>query len=147
MRIEVTDAPRPEDETFVIEQTRAYNRRFTERDVRTLCVFARAADGTLVGGLSGMTYWQYLEVSYLWVSEEHRRAGYARQLMAAAESEARARGCRQSLVDTFSFQALGFYQRIGYREFGRLHGFAGKYDRHFLHKDLDANPPEETARA
>ena len=29
MRIEVTDAPRPEDETFVIEQTRAYNRRFT----------------------------------------------------------------------------------------------------------------------
>jgi len=139
MQIEVTDTPRPEDETFVIEQTRAYNRRYTERDVRALCVFARAADGTIVGGLSGMTYWQYLEVAYLWVNEAHRGAGYATKLMAAAESEARARGCRHAVVDTYSFQALEFYQRIGSGEFGRLHGFAGKYDRHFLHKDLGAD--------
>lgn len=141
MKIEVTDAPRPEDQAFVIEQTRAYNRRFTERDVRSLCVFARADDGSIVGGLSGMTYWQYLEVSYLWVSEAHRGSGYATKLMAAAEAEAIARGCRRALVDTFSFQAFGFYQRIGYQEFGRLPGFAGKYDRHFLHKDLDAPQP------
>ncbi len=140
MEIEVTDAPRPEDETFVIEQTRAYNRRFTQRDGRSLCVFARAADGSIVGGLTGMTYWEYLEVSYLWVDEAHRGAGHAATMMAAAESEARARGCRHALVDTFSFQAPGFYQRIGYGEFGRLHGFAGKYDRHFLHKDLDPAP-------
>jgi GNAT superfamily N-acetyltransferase len=138
LEIEVTDAPRPEDETFVIEQTRAYNRRYTERDVRSLCVFARAADGSIIGGLSGMTYWQYLEVSYLWVSEAHRGAGCATKLMAAAESEARARGCRHAHVDTFSFQALGFYLRMGYEEFGRLSGFAGKYDRHFLHKALGA---------
>ncbi len=140
LQLELTDAPRPEDETFVIEQTRAYNRRFTERDVRKLCVFVRAPDGAIVGGLSGMTYWQYLEVSYLWVSEAHRGAGYATQLMTAAEKEARARGCRHSMVDTFGFQALGFYVRMGYQEFGRLHGFAGKYDRHFLHKALDAAP-------
>jgi len=140
LEIEVTDAPRPGDETFVIEQTRAYNRRFTQRDVRSLCVFAREPDGSIVGGLSGMTYWQYLEVSYLWVSDAHRGCGYATKLMAAAESEARARGCRHAHVDTFSFQALGFYLRMGYREFGRLSGFAGKYDRHFLHKDLDAAP-------
>lgn len=136
MKIEVTDAPRAEDEAFVIEQTRAYNRRYTERDVRVLCVFARAADGTLVGGLTGMTYWQYLEVSYLWVSEAHRGAGHATKLMRAAEDEARARGCRHALVDTFSFQAPRFYERVGYREFGRLPGFAGKHDRHFLHKEL-----------
>jgi GNAT superfamily N-acetyltransferase len=70
------------------------------------------------------------------VSEVHRGAGWATKLMAAAESEALARGCRRALVDTFSFQALGFYQSIGYEEFGRLPGFAGKYERHFLHKDL-----------
>ena len=139
MEFEVTDAPRPEDETFVIEQTRSYNRRYTDRDVRALCVFARTPDGTIVGGLTGMTYWQYLEVAYLWVNEAHRGAGYATKLMAAAESEARARGCRHAVVDTYSFQALAFYQRIGYGEFGRLHGFAGKYDRHYLHKDLDAD--------
>lgn len=137
MRLETTDAPAVADEQFVIEQTRAYNRRFTVRDVRHLCVFLRTDDGSIIGGISGMTYWQYLEVSYLWVSEEHRGAGHASRLMAAAESEAIKRGCKHALLDTFSFQALGFYLRLGYKEFGRLSGFSGEHDRHFLHKQLD----------
>jgi hypothetical protein len=40
-------------------------------------------------------------------------------------------------LDTLSFQALGFYQKLGYSEFGRLSGFSGKYDRIYLHKRLD----------
>jgi hypothetical protein len=31
-----------------------------------------------------------------------------------------------------------FYLKLGYAEFGRLPGFSGKYDRHYLHKRLDA---------
>jgi ribosomal protein S18 acetylase RimI-like enzyme len=136
MRLEVTDTPGTADEEFVIAQTRAYNRAFTVRDVRALCVFVRDEGGRIVGGLLGKTYWQYLEVSFLWVSEEHRNAGHASKLMAAAESEAVGRGCTHAMLDTFSFQALGFYQRLGYREFGRLSGFSGKHDRHYLHKAL-----------
>jgi ribosomal protein S18 acetylase RimI-like enzyme len=138
MRLEVTDAASAADEAFVVEQTRAYNRRFTVRDFRSLCVFARADDGTIVGGLTGKTYWQYLEVSFLWVSEAHRGSGHARKLMAAAEREAVKRGCRHALVDTFSFQAPDFYRRVGYEEFGRLEGFSGEHARHYLHKVLDA---------
>lgn len=139
MRFEVTDTPSEADENFVIAQTREYNRGFTVRDVRSLCVFARADDGSIIGGLSGKTYWQYLEVSFLWVSEAHRNSGHASRLMAAAESEALRRGCKHALLDTFSFQALGFYQRLGYKEFGRLSGFSGKHDRHYLHKELGAD--------
>ena len=138
MRLEITDTPDEADEAFVIARTREYNRGFTDRDVRALCVFVRGDDGSIVGGLSGKTYWQYLEVSFLWVSEKHRKAGHASRLMAAAESEALRRGCKHALLDTFSFQALGFYQRLGYREFGRLSGFSGKHDRHYLHKALVA---------
>jgi GNAT superfamily N-acetyltransferase len=136
MRIEITDSASAADEAFVIEQTRAYNAAFTERDVKSLCVFARADDGRIVGGLTGKTYWHYLEIAFLWVSEQHRSLGEGARLVAAAESEARRRGCTHVLVDTFSFQAPGFYLKQGYEEFGRLSGFGGKHDRHYLRKAL-----------
>ena len=44
---------------------------------------------------------------------------------------------KHALLDTYNFQALGFYQKNGYKVFGRLTGFSGKHDRHYLHKELD----------
>src|SRR5579863_8380946 len=100
MRIETTDAPLASDEDFVVEQTRAYNRDFTEKDVRRLCVFARDEGGAIIGGLTGKTYWRYLDVAFLWVHREHRGQGIATRLLAAAENEARQRGCHHVLLDT-----------------------------------------------
>jgi ribosomal protein S18 acetylase RimI-like enzyme len=138
MRIEVTDTPRKEDEAFVIAQTRKYNSAFAQNDHKSLCVFARDEAGHVIGGLTGKTYWQYLDIAFLWVDEKYRGEGYATKLMKAAEAEARERGCEHVFLDTLSFQALGFYLKLGYAEFGRLPGFSGKYDRHYLHKRLDA---------
>ncbi|WP_243287474.1 GNAT family N-acetyltransferase [Geothrix terrae] len=136
MNIELTDTPREQDEAFVIAQVHAYNSRFIVRDQRSLCVFARDGDGIIIGGLTGRTNWQYLEVLFLWVHDEHRKTGLASKLMAMAESEAIKRGCKNARLDTFSFQALGFYQKLGYQEVGHLPGFGGQHTRHFLHKSL-----------
>jgi GNAT superfamily N-acetyltransferase len=136
IEVTVTDSPSEADEAFVIEQTRAHNALYVGKDVQKLCVFARAADGTIIGGLTGKTYWQYLEVAFLWVNEAHRHAGLGSRILLAAEAEARRRGCQHALLDTYSFQALGFYLKNGYQEFGRLTGFAGQHDRHYLHKDF-----------
>ena len=136
MKIEITDTPYKEDEAFVIAQTRKYNSSFTDNDHKSLCVFARDQEGHMVGGLTGRTYWQYLDIAFLWVDERYRGNGCATELMKAAEDEARARGCNRVFLDTLSFQALGFYQKLGYVEFGRLFGFSGKYERHYLHKRL-----------
>ena len=138
MKLEVTDTPGKQDEAFVIAQTRAYNSAFTEDDHKRLCVFARDEAGNIIGGLTGRTYWRYLDIAFLWVDEKYRGEGYATELMKAAEAEARERGCERVFLDTLSFQALGFYLKLGYTEFGRLPGFSGKYDRHYLHKRLDA---------
>ena len=62
MRIEVTAEPSEEDEAFVIAQTRKYNSAFAENDHKTLCIFARNEMGNIVGGLTGRTYWRYLEI-------------------------------------------------------------------------------------
>lgn len=137
MRLEVTDTPQQRDEAFVIAQTRAYNAAFAETDTRSLCVFARDDNAAIIGGLTSRTYWRYLDIAFLWVDEKYRGRGVATQLMSAAENEARNRGCHHVFLDTLSFQALGFYRKLGYTEFGRLSGFSGKHDRYWLRKSLE----------
>ena len=136
MKMEVTDTPLEQDEAFIIAKTRTYNASFVENDVRSLCVFVRDNNEALIGGLTGRTYWRYLDIAFLWVNEGQRGRGLATQLMQAAESEARNRGCENVFLDTLSFQALGFYLKLGYTEFGRLSGFGGKHDRYWLRKSL-----------
>jgi len=80
---------------------------------------ARPGPQILVG-LAGATYCGWLFVKYLWVSDTLRRQGVGRELMGQAEGRARERGCHSTWLDTFSFQARGFYEKLGYEEFGRL---------------------------
>jgi len=68
-----------------------------------------------------------LDIAFLWVDQKYRGRGCATKLMIAAESEAGRRECEHVFLDTLSFQALGFYQKLGYIEFGRLSGLSGKH--------------------
>jgi GNAT superfamily N-acetyltransferase len=94
-------------------------------------------DGELIAGLSGWTWGQAAGVAMTWVHEEHRRAGLGVRLMAAFEEEARKRGCRHVFVTSFTFQAPGFYQRLGYEEIFRWESVpvVGRDDVH-LRKQL-----------
>lgn len=112
-----------------------HNLRELGSDWRPLVILLRDADGRLIGGLKGSTEWGWLHVEYLAVEEPHRRRGHGSRLLAAAEREALARGCHDAFLDTFSFQALPFYEAHGYRVFGELEGFAG-HTKHFLRKRL-----------
>ena len=101
---------------------------------RPLAVFARS-EGQIVAGLAGDTYCGWLFVKYLWVSENLGGRGVGRDLMAAAETRAHERGCHSAWLDTFSFQARGFYEKLGYEEFGRL-DYPPAHHRHFMRKRL-----------
>jgi len=136
MSLEVTSNPNREDELRVVEKTRGYNDQYLKNDVETLCVFDRLENGEIVAGLTGKTYWDYLEIGFLWVSEFYREQGRGSSVVQAAEDEARKRQCKRVLVDTYSFQALAFYQKLGYSEFGKLDDFQGGHSRHFLQKIL-----------
>lgn len=106
---------------------------------RPLAVVARRA-GVVVGGLLGYTHWEWLSVQQLWVAAELRNGGVGRRLLRAAEAAAHARGCQHAHLDTHSFQALEFYQRLGYRVFGQLEDYPAGHARYFLHKrGLDAD--------
>lgn len=133
MRVELTDDRDVQHDGFVLTQLRAYNAEPTLKDFRALRVFARDA-GSIICGLLADMLWEYLEVHVLWVETAHRNVGHATRLMNAAEKEARHRDCKHAFLYTFSFRARGFYEKIGYREFGRLIEFGGKHERYYLHK-------------
>lgn len=103
-------------------------------DERGLSVQVRDADGELLAGLSGWTWGTCAGISLVWVREDQRRSGLGGRMLAAAEAEARDRGCTQVLVSSFTFQAPAFYQRHGYVEFARTEGIptAGSADVHMV---------------
>jgi GNAT superfamily N-acetyltransferase len=72
----------------------------------------------------------------MWIEESLRGQGYGKKLIAAAEREAIARRCHNALLDTFSFQALEFYQRCGYEVFGTLEHFPTPHKRFYMRKSL-----------
>jgi GNAT superfamily N-acetyltransferase len=59
----------------------------------------------------------------LWVEDGFRRRGYGGSLLRKAEAEAKDRGAKGILVDTFSFQAPAFYEKQGYLAYGQVDDF------------------------
>jgi GNAT superfamily N-acetyltransferase len=137
LRVSVTETPTAEDLAVIGGRLTAFN----EADVgpaerRLLAVVVRDDAGSIVAGVSGYTAWGWLYVQWLWVAEEQRGAGLAGRMLAAAETDAKARGCHGAYIDTFSPVALKTYQRAGYLPFGALEDFPPGRTRTFLQKRL-----------
>ncbi|MDO3431499.1 GNAT family N-acetyltransferase [Rhizobium sp. CBN3] len=105
-------------------------------DRQPLAVLIRDTDGTVTGGLSGFTAWGWLFTQMLYIPDTLRGTGIAGKILAKAEDEAKARGCRGAWIDTFNPQALRAYLRQGYEIFGELEDFPEGRTRSFLRKNL-----------
>lgn len=136
MKITVTDSPAAADEAFVIDSLWQHNAKTTPVDIHPLFLTLRDEDDQIMAGLVARTWWGGLEVQYLWVSDDCRGKGVGRDLMLSAEREAKQRGCHMAYVDTFDFQAKGFYEKLGYSAYGELDDYAHLHTRHYLAKKL-----------
>lgn len=113
-----------------------YNVQRTQRhDHRPLVVAVEDTRGAVLGGLWGQTAYDWLYVQLLVVPEALRGRGLGSNLMTRAEDEARRRGCHSAWLDTFEFQARGFYERLGYECFAELPDYPVG-GRHFMKKAL-----------
>ena len=101
-----------------------------------LAIFVRDA-GKIVAGISGWTWGDCCEMQSLWVEPSLRGRGLATRLIAAAESEAAARGCTQTVHFTYAFQARELYERIGYELVGRVENFPSGTDVLWYRKGLN----------
>jgi GNAT superfamily N-acetyltransferase len=91
----------------------------------------------VVGGLFGATAYDRLKIQLIYLPEELRGSGLGRKLMAQAEEEAARRGCRGILLETYSFQARGFYERLGYEVYGTVEDFPPGHSMFAMKKDLE----------
>jgi GNAT superfamily N-acetyltransferase len=114
-------------------------------DRRPLAVLLRDGAGGVIGGLVGQTGWRWLYIETLAIPAGLRGSGWGSRLMAAAEAEALRRGCIGARVDTYSFQARGFYERRGYGVVGQIADCPPGETRFSLAKRLDAASPEGEA--
>ena len=102
-----------------------------------LAVVLRDAD-KVCGGMWGATSYGWLYTQLLVVPEPARGTGVGKRLMEMAEAQAIARGCHSAWLDTFQWQARGFYEHIGYECFGELPHYPVGTTRSFMCKRLVA---------
>ena len=106
------------------------------RNVRPLVVFAREQDEAVVGGAVGRTWGECGELRQLWVADRRRRRGLGTRLVREFERNARERGCRRVYLETFSFQAKPFYEKIGYRAPAEIKGFEDGIVKYLMISEL-----------
>jgi len=104
---------------------------------RSLCFFLRDEQGALLGGVEGsFGNYGWLWVGSLWVSEQLRGKNLGIQLLQAIEDEARNQACTHVYLNSFSFQAVSFYERHGYTIYGQLEDFPPGHTMSSLKKAL-----------
>ena len=92
---------------------RAYNRSKREPSKsEPLNIYLEDEQGNLKAGMVAETFGNWLEIEYLYVSDDLRGQGIGSKILKMAERESKERGCKYSFVDTFNFQAPKFYESM-----------------------------------
>lgn len=141
LALNVEDDPDLAGLDYLDDQLNAFNCDVTGfHDGRRLAILVRDPQNgeVIVAGLHGFTWGGTCEVKTLWVREDTRGRGLGRRLLAAAETEARARGCRQLILSTHSFQAPDFYRRLGYAVVGMVEDYPTGHRSYWLVKDISS---------
>ena len=134
----LTDRPSSDELAAIDAGLNAFNQSEAEVSyVRKLVVTARDEAGSIQGGALGRTWGECCELLQLWVAEPCRRRGLGRSLVQRFEREARIRGCLLVYLDTFSFQAPGFYESLGYEVVLVTRGFTGGITKYTRQKSLE----------
>ena len=120
--LRVSSAPEPDAERIIGDGLNAFNDATVGyADQVPLHVLVSDPDsGEIVGGITGRTSLGLMFIDLVYLPETLRGRDIGTRMMALAEEEACRRGCRAGVLYTISFQAPGFYKRLGWRVFGEI---------------------------
>ncbi len=138
-KITLTDTPNEQMRSAILRPLIRFNesRMGEPEEHRLLAVLISDPDTEeILGGLWAETLFARMHVDLLFVPERLRRTGIGRRLMGDAEAEAIRRGCLGAWLDTYNFQARGFYERLGYAVFGTIEDHPPGHHRFFMKKDF-----------
>jgi GNAT superfamily N-acetyltransferase len=136
--IVAADTASPDDRAVILDLLVAYNDSHAgPHGHKPVTLLLRdSVTGRTIGGLWGRSSYDWLYIELLAVPEELRGRDVGTALMRQAEKIAIERGCVGAWLDTFGFQARGFYEKLGYEVFGVLEDHPRGWQRFFLRKML-----------
>ena len=131
----LVENPDPQQIEAVRAGLRAYNIKkmpeLLNLPTDDIAIFLRDEHDIIQGGVVGEVDLGVLYVDLLWLHDDLRHKNYGKALMHAIEQTAHQRGLPHVYLMTTEFQALPFYQHIGYELFGTLmnrpHGYGYYY--------------------
>jgi GNAT superfamily N-acetyltransferase len=122
-RLIVEDSPDPADLALLEERVAAAAAAAAGvGEEQEFGIFLRDDAGRMLAGVSGIVWGGCCELHAMWVAESLRGRGLARALIAAAEAEARLRGCALMTFLAYDLLAQGFYDRLDYETVGLIEG-------------------------
>lgn len=124
----------PEEEVAPKLLLGEYNDRFVSDAEDLSCLIEER--GKCLGGVNAFRLGDLLMVDRLWVAEEQRGRGLGKRLLTAVEERGKVQGALRVELNTFGFQAPGFYEKMGYRRLAVLEPAVGKWGHYFYVKEL-----------
>ncbi|PEF73614.1 GNAT family N-acetyltransferase [Bacillus pseudomycoides] len=140
MNLHITKELNGTDKNSVNNRLYEYNLKYFPVDLRgryqEINLFLKDENSKVRGGILGEICWNWLEIHTFIIDEDIRKLGYGTKLLLEIEQIALEKNCDFIKVDTLSFQALDFYKKHGYQEFGVLDNVGRDYKHYYLKKDL-----------
>ncbi|MFD2725484.1 GNAT family N-acetyltransferase [Hyunsoonleella rubra] len=140
MNIKVADKVDQKSYDKVVELLVEYNRsktnQFKDEINKPIEIIVRNNNDEIIGGLYGRSIWGTLEIKTFVVKSENRNSGIGKKLILETEKEAKKRNCRFISLDTFSFQAPEFYEKLGFEKIGTETDFPKGFEKYYYRKKI-----------
>lgn len=82
--------------------------------ILSFSIFIKDQKQQVMGGVSGVSFYGSLYVDSLWIDQALRHQGWGTKLMHEAEKIAKEKNARFITLNTMDWEALPFYQKLGY---------------------------------
>ncbi|WP_109401285.1 GNAT family N-acetyltransferase [Proteus terrae] len=136
MSLKITTNPTPNEINEIYEGLLTHNLRYIQMEQYSPLAVFKEENGKKIGGITGDILGNWLRIRYLWVDKAYRGQNIGTELLQTMETTAKEKGAKYAEVDTFSFQALPFYQKQGFVIFGTLENYPISDKKYYLRKKL-----------
>ena len=103
------------------------------RDYAPVNFFLRDESDAIRGGVLAYVWGRWLHVDTVWIEEVFRGQDWGTRMLEAAHALGREKGAEAAFLDTFSWQARPFYERLGYEMVATV-GMPADHERHYMVK-------------
>ena len=113
-KVLISKTPIDKYQKVLIEKELEMKNKHNINEDKTEIIYVAKEDGAFIGGIKMEAYNDHIYTHLLAVKKAYRGKQVGYHLMQYAEKEAMSRNIRLLEVGTASFQARGFYEKLGY---------------------------------